>query len=99
MRKIILGTKDLLLALLAITIVIIATMFCGWTEQHYTKTATVVETNEFNDVVVFVDEQGFEWECEATNLKEGQKVSLLMNNNKTENDIFDDKIVGIKISN
>lgn len=91
--------KDLLLTLLVIVIIIIATMFCGWAEQHYTKTATVVKTNEFNDVVVFIDVQGFEWKCEATNLKEGQKVSLLMNNNKTENDIFDDKIVDVKVSN
>jgi hypothetical protein len=97
MRKTIATVKELVLASSAILIVVVALLFCGWTEQHYTKEATVIEVNKYNDVVCFIDDRGFEWEAEATNVKEGQRVLLLMNNNQTDRDIFDDQVVGVKI--
>lgn len=97
MRKTIATVKELILASSAILIVVVALLFCGWTEQYYTKEATVIEVNKYNDVVCFIDDRGFKWEAEATNIKEGQRVLLLMNNNQTDRDIFDDQVVGVKI--
>ena len=65
-------------------------------ETHYTRqNCEVVEYTE--NVVSVVDECGYLWDFEADGLELGDVVDIKMYTNHTDNDIFDDEIIGYKL--
>lgn len=82
--------------LLAISIFIVFAV-CSKIEMTYTRKAVVTEIN--NTLVTFTDECGYNWQADLERLEIGDRVKLIMDNNTTNNNIKDDKIIKIKIIN
>lgn len=67
---------------------------CGWMDTHYIRQATV--TRITNNVVTITDTTNNVWTCEATKLKVNDRIKVLMDNNGTDTNIYDDIIIKIK---
>lgn len=65
-------------------------------ETHYTREATVIYTNDNNEVVVS-DKAGNEWHFYGIGYVEGDAVKMKMFTNYTDSNIYDDEIVNVKI--
>lgn len=82
---------------LVIGFVIFAMCFVGYSETHYQKTVTVFSKN--GNVITFEDFKGDLWDYETDSISDfeiGSEHYLLMHNNYTENNFYDDIIVKIK---
>lgn len=72
-----------------------------WYEQHYTLQGTVVDTT--NNIISIEDNRGNVWEWENTEtdkeeqLEVADSVVLIMSNNATLDNIYDDTIVKITL--
>lgn len=86
-RETIIGTLGL--------IALIACIGCvGRIETHYNRTGTVVDVE--NGIVSVADKSLNIWEFEGDGFEVGQKVTMKMFNNYTENDMTDDVIEGVR---
>ena len=68
-------------------------MVCGFVESHYTR-MVVVQSVEGTKVVV-KDCYGHQWIFEGEEFTEKQEIKVLMNNNNTDRNVLDDKIVRV----
>lgn len=66
----------------------------GYIQSSYTREAMV--TSCYEDCVTVEDTTGNEWQFIGKEYKTGDKVKLYMDNNHTDNNIYDDRIVKVK---
>ena len=78
----------------AIIIFIVMFCFCSYVEHTYTREATVWMYED--GTVSFIDGQGYEWAADVDNVTHGQKVVLIMDDNCSSNNIYDDYIKDVK---
>ena len=88
--------KNILGFIIIVLLLIVAPSVAGNIETHYTKEAVVINIKN-NDEVVVMDEQNEIWSFYGKSYLIGEKVKLVMFNNYTENNIYDDEIVNVKI--
>ena len=62
-----------------------------WIENTYNREASVVSVK--NGVTTFEDLTGNLWEAETTEFEYGSEVILIMFNNHTDTNIYDDEII------
>jgi hypothetical protein len=89
MRKFILETLAMAIVIISITSLI------NCIERNYTRhNCEVVEVDCIE--VGAIDSQGHRWNFKADGLQVGDKVTLIMHDNYTTNDITDDIVEGVK---
>ena len=80
-----------------IIIVIILLVMCGWCshyEHHYTRVGTVTRVDCIE--VTVRDNSGHYWAFKGDGYNVDDTVELKMYDNHTDNNIYDDEIVGVK---
>lgn len=96
LRKVI---KIVIEFLFVILIFIIPAGIAGTIETHYNRNGIVIEVNEKNEEVVILDKNGNEWVFYGTGYTEGDKVTMRMFTNYTDNTMYDDTIVKVIVNN
>ena len=86
-----------------ITVMLIVTIFGGATiarliNNNYIREGIVVATHASNEEVVIVDTTGNEWCFYGIGYIEGDAVTMIMDNNKTNNIINDDIIQNVIVN-
>ena len=88
-----------------VTIMLIATIFGGVrivrltnTNNNYIREGVVVATHTSNEEVIVVDTTGNEWCFYGVGYKEGDTVTMTMDNNNTDNIINDDIIKNVTVN-
>ena len=76
---------------IGITMIIIF-MFCLFIEQNYTREVTVIDVNKG---IVYVDDGNHTWSYYGDNVEIGQKITVLMHTNNTDNIVTDDTIIRV----
>lgn len=87
--------KRFLLSLLAVICFIGCVGLENTIKTTYTREVQVIGID--NNITIVEDESGHLWELETDELKQGQKVILIMNNNNTDGTVTDDAIIYYKI--
>lgn len=86
-----------LILVLAFVLVLV---FCSVIESTYRREVKVNAVE--NNVITFEDENGFLWDWEQEESEKaytiGEKATLIMFNNHTDNNIYDDEIKRVKRS-
>ena len=80
-----------------IVIIVIGLIMCGWCshyEHHYTRKAVV--TNVECIEVTVKDNSGHYWTFMGNGYNKGDKLTLVMNDNMTPNNIYDDIVKEVK---
>jgi len=80
--------------MVGVTIFVAVWALLSAVESRYTREAIVTEIKE--DRVIVEDTCGYIWSFVGEGYQEGEKVTLVMNNNLTTSNIKDDKIIKIK---
>ena len=84
----------------SITIVIIMFLCIGWlSNQEHTYTREVTVHNTQDNTLIVVDNNYNVWSCivdDTTQYNKGDILTVVMNDNYTDSNIKDDKIIGIK---
>lgn len=88
---------QLILALAVISVVI---GIVSYNECHYSREGYIIHTT-FNNLVVFVDDSGNEWEIftDGEPFIDGQQVRVKFFDNNTHFHIKDDKVIDYKFIN
>lgn len=79
---------------IAICVILFAVYSIGYAETHYSEKAEV--TMVIGDLVRAKDTNGNCWEFYGKDFKRGDKVRLIMYNNHTELNIYDDEVANVK---
>lgn len=79
---------------IVICVMLFAVYSVGYAETHYSQKAEV--TAVIGDLVRAKDENGNYWEFYGKDFKRGDKIKLIMYNNHTELDIYDDEVANVK---
>lgn len=83
-----------------VTVVVLMAMLCmcSYVEHHYTRTDCVVVETE-GQLVTVEDKVGYTWcyEVEGEAPSVGTVVDVHMFTNLTDNTIYDDEIVGVRV--
>ena len=74
--------------------VVVLFHFVSYIERTDVKEAVVIEVN--NDEVVVVDRAGQEWAFYGDEYSVNERVKLIIDNNHTEDNLFDDEIINVK---
>lgn len=80
-------------------IFIIPAGLVGNIETHYNREGVVIEVNEKTEEVVILDKSKNEWVFYGTGYEEGDRVTMKMFNGYTDNAMYDDEIVKVKVNN
>ena len=86
-----------------VTIMLIVTIFGGATiarliNNNYTREGVVVATHASNEEIIIVDLTGNEWCFYGVGYEEGDTVTMIMDNNNTDNIINDDIIKNVTVN-
>ena len=89
-----------------VTIMLIATIFGGVriarliniNNNNYTREGVVVAMRTSNEEVIVVDTTGNEWCFYGVGYEEGDRVTMTMDNNNTDNIINDDIIKDVTVN-
>ena len=86
-----------------VMVMLMATIFGGATitrliNNNYTREGVVVATHASNEEVIIVDTTGNEWCFYGIGYMEGDAVTMIMDNNKTNNIINDDIIQNVIVN-
>ena len=90
-----------------VIIMLIATIFSGVriarlininNNNNYTREGVVIETNTSNEEVIIVDTTGNEWCFYGVGYEEGDIVTMIIDNNNTDNIINDDIIKNVTVN-
>ena len=86
-----------------VTVMLIVTIFGGATiarliNNNYTREGVVVATHVSNEEVIIVDTTGNEWCFYGVGYEEGDTVTMIMDNNNTDNIINDDIIKNVTVN-
>ena len=86
-----------------VTVMLIVTIFGGATiakliNNNYTREGVIVATHASNEEVIVVDTTGNEWCFYGVGYEEGSTVTMIMDNNNTDNIINDDIIKNVTVN-
>ena len=86
-----------------VTVMLIVTIFGGATiarliNNNYIRKGVVVATQTSNEEVIVVDTTGNEWCFYGVGYEEGDTVTMIMDNNNTDNIINDDIIKNVIVN-
>lgn len=88
-----------------VTVMLMATIFGGTTttrarliNNNYIREGVVVATHASNEEVIIVDTTGNEWCFYGVGYEEGDTVTMIMDNNNTDNIINDDIIKNVIVN-
>lgn len=86
-----------------VTVMLMATIFGGTTRarlinNNYIREGVVVATHASNEEVIIVDTTGNEWCFYGVGYEEGDTVTMIMDNNNTDNIINDDIIKNVIVN-
>ena len=86
-----------------VTVMLIVTIFGGVTiarliNNNYTREGVVVATHASNEEIVIADTTGNEWCFYGVGYEEGDTVTMIMDDNNTDNIINDDIIKNVTIN-
>lgn len=86
-----------------VMVVLIVTIFGGVTiarliNNNYTRGGVVVATHTSTEEVIIVDTTGNEWCFYGVGYEEGDTVTMIMDNNNTDNIINDDIIKNVMVN-
>ena len=86
-----------------VTVMLMATIFGGTTRarlinNNYIRECVVVATHASNEEVIIVDTTGNEWCFYGVGYEEGDTVTMIMDNNNTDNIINDDIIKNVIVN-
>ena len=83
-----------------ITIAVVVTLLAigrvGYWETHYNRDGIVTDVT--NEVVTITDTTGNEWAVEGEPLTVGDRVTLRMHTQGTDNTITDDTVVSVRVA-
>lgn len=86
-----------------VAVMLIVTVFGGiiiakLVNNNYIREGVVVATRSSNEEVIVVDTTGNEWSFYGVGYEEGDTVTMIMDNNNTDNIINDDIIKNITVN-
>ena len=86
-----------------VTVMLMATIFgeatrARLTNNNYIREGVVMATHTSNEEVIVVDTTGNEWYFYGVGYKEGDTVTMTMDNNNTDNTINDDIIKNVTVN-
>ena len=86
-----------------VVVMLIVTVFGGATiarliNNNYIREGVVVATHSSNEEVIVVDTTGNEWCFYGVGYEEGDTVTMIMDNNNTDNIINDDIIKDVTVN-
>ena len=86
-----------------VTVMLMATIFNGatrvrLTNNNYIREGIVVATHTSTEEVIIVDTTGNEWCFYGVGYEEGDTVTMIMDNNNTDNIINDDIIKNVTVN-
>ena len=89
-----------------VTVMLIVTIFGGATiarlininNNNYTREGVVIAIDTSNEEVIVVDTTGNEWCFYGVGYEEGSTVTMIMDNNNTDNIINDDIIKNVTVN-
>ena len=86
-----------------VTVMLIVTIFGGamiarLINNNYTREGVIVATHASNKEVIIVDTTGNEWCFYGVGYEEGDIVTMIMDNNNTDNIINDDIIKNVTVN-
>ena len=86
-----------------VIVMLIVVIFGGITiakliNNNYTREGIVVTTNTSTEEVIIVDTTGNEWCLYGVGYEEGDTVTMIMDNNNTDNIINDDIIKNVTVN-
>lgn len=87
--------RETALAILMMLVVVALFCVCSYVEQHYYRDAKV--TSVSGQLVIVEDKCGYVWEFYADGYRTGDEVRMLMNTHCTDNNIYDDEIITVKL--
>ena len=76
-------------------LLIIALWVCSIIDTHYNRKATIVSVND--NIVIAIDEGGNYWNFKSSGLTVDQRVTLIMDSMNTPSNLYDDKVVDVKL--
>lgn len=87
--------KNAMLSIIPLVVLILSMGICGYSETHYTREGVIVSVDA--EEVTVKDTTDNVWSFEGDDFSEGEKVSLKMYTNHTDNLIYDDEIIDVKV--
>ena len=86
-----------------VAVMLIVTVFGGiiiakLVNNNYIREGVVVATRSSNEEVIVVDTTGNEWSFYGVGYEEGDTVTMIMDNNNTDNIINDDIIKNVTVN-
>ena len=84
-----------LIGVMLIVVMCVAIVFTGTVETVYNRQATV--TNVKGNKITFECGAGFTWVWVGKGFHEGDNVILIMDNNHTDTNVLDDKIIDVHL--
>lgn len=85
--------KEKISFFVALTLFVLVLILCNYIETTDIKKATITKIE--NDNVILIDESGKEWQVAFDNFLLGDNVEITINNNHSDKDFSDDKIIKI----
>lgn len=80
---------------LALLVVVALFCLCSYLETHYYRDATVISVS--GQLVEVKDKAGHLWEFYADGYRAGDEVRMFMDTHCTDNNIYDDEILNVKL--
>ena len=87
--------RDMFVGCVGMLIIIVLFCLCSYIETHYYRDAKV--TSVSGQLVTVEDKCGYVWEFYADGYRAGDEVRMLMDTNCTDNNIYDDEIITVKL--
>ena len=81
--------------MLIVTVIILLMAAGAWGQARYTREATV--TKVIDNTITVVDKCGYVWSFKGDDFKVNDEVKLMMDNNNTDSNICDDRIIDAEI--
>lgn len=87
--------RETALATLGLLVIVVLFCLCSYIETHYYRDAKV--TSVSGQLVTVEDRCGYVWEFYADGYRTGDEVRMLMDTHCTDNNIYDDEIITVKL--
>ena len=98
MKKVMHDTMVIVMLIVVIVVIFGGATIAKLINNNYTREGVVVATHASNEEVIIVDTTGNEWCFYGVGYKEGDTVTMTMDNNNTDNIINDDIIKNVTVN-
>lgn len=85
--------KEKVYSFVALILFVLVLILCSYIETTNIKKATITKVEK--DSVTLIDENGKEWRVAFDSFSVGDNVEIIINNNHSDKDFSDDKIIKI----